>query len=194
MIISWFHEYSDLILKVSLISRANMAAFSQFLPADKKLYSKDELFDQLCLQFGGKATEAIVFNQMTTSSEKDLKRVTQMAYAQVESLGMSDVIGHMSFPTTAEEKRGGMVGQKPYSRKLRNTIDLEVNKLLANAHKSTVKTLNDHMDKLHLLADELIKRESLTYQEIVDLIGQPVNAGRYKTAIQTPITTETDEK
>ncbi len=105
---------------------------------------------------------------------------------------MSDVIGHMSFPTTAEEKRSGMVGEKPYSRKLRNTIDLEVNQLVARAHHSTVQTLNAHMDKLHLLAGELMKRESLTYQEIVQLIGEPVNAGRYRTATQ-PLSAEAEK-
>lgn len=182
VIVSWFHEYSDLILKVSLLSRTKMNAFSQFLPSDKKLYSKDELFDRMCLQFGGKAAETVVFNKTTTSSESDLRKVTDMAYAQVESLGMSDVIGNLSFPTRAEEKRSGQVGKKPYSRKLRNSIDFEVNKLVAKSYQSAVSTLNNNMDKLHLLADELIKKESLKYEEIVELVGEPVSKERYKSA------------
>lgn len=180
---SWFHEYSDLILKVSLISRTKLNAYSQFLPSDKKLYSKDELFDQLCLHFGGRAAETLIFNKSTTSSEDDLKRVTKMAYNQVESLGMNDVIGNMSFPTQAEIKRsGGQVGQKPYSRKLRNTIDFEVNKLVSTAHQSTMDTLTSNLDSLHKLAAELIDRETLTYEEIVEILGEPVNRERYKVA------------
>ena len=61
----------------------------------------------MCLQFGGRAAETLIFNTTTTSSEADLRRVTNMAYAQVESLGMNDVIGNISFPTRAEEKRSG---------------------------------------------------------------------------------------
>lgn len=182
VLVSWYHEYSDLILKVSLISRTKLNAYSQFLPSDKKLYSKDELYDQLCLHFGGRAAETIVFNKTTTNSEEDLKRVTNMAYTQVESLGMSDVIGHLSFPTRAEEKRSGIVGRKPYSKKLRNTIDLEVNKLIASAHNTTVATLNSHIDQLHLLAEELLKKETLSYHEITQIIGEPVNKERYKTS------------
>ena len=80
-----------------------MNAFSQYLPSDKKLYTKDELFDQMCLHFGGRVAETIVFNKLTTNSENDLKRVTKLAYAQVESFGMSDVVGNLSFPTQQEE-------------------------------------------------------------------------------------------
>ncbi len=180
---SWFHEYSDLILKVSLLSRTKLNAYSQFLPSDKKLFSKDELYDKLCLQLGGRAAETLIFNKLTTSSEEDLKRVTKMAYNQVESLGMNDVVGHVSFSTQAEQKRtGGQVGRKPYSRKLRNTIDFEVNKLVSTAHQSTMDTLTKNIDILHKLAGELIERETLTYEEIVDILGEPVNKERYKVA------------
>ncbi len=181
--ISWFHEYSDLILKVSLLHRTKLNAFSQTLPSDRKLYSKDELFDQMCLNFGGRAAETLIFNTTTTNSETDLRKVTDMAYAQVESLGMNDVVGNLSFPTRAEEKRsGGMVGEKPYSRKLRNVIDFEVSKLVTSAHDRSVETLKAHVDVLHKLVEELLKRETLTYAEIVELIGEPVKKERFKTA------------
>ena len=72
-----------------------------------------------------------------------------------------------------------MVGRKPYSKKLRNVIDLEVNKLLASAHERSLKTIKENLKTLHLLTDELLKRESLTYEEIVQLIGQPVNKARH---------------
>jgi spastic paraplegia protein 7 len=123
VIISWFHKYSDLILKVSLLSRTKMSSFTQYLPSDKKLYSKEELFDQMCLYFGGRVAESVVFNRFTTKSEEDLKKITKLAYAQVESFGMSDALGNMSFPTQQEEKaKGNDVGQKPYSKKLRGLM------------------------------------------------------------------------
>jgi spastic paraplegia protein 7 len=182
VLISWFHGYSDLILKVSLLSRTKGNVFSQYLPSDRKLYSKEELFDQMCLYFGGRVVESVVFNKFTTKSETDLKRITKLAYAQVKSFGMNDVLGNISFPTDQEEKASGAIGKKPYSKKLQSIIDLEVNKLIASAHAEAEKTVRNNLDKLHLLADELIKKENLSYEDIVKLIGPPLNKSRYELA------------
>ena len=89
----------------------------------------------------------------------------------------------MSFPTQREEKQsGGGVGKRPYSKKLRSVIDQEVNKLIAQAHSSAEKTVRNNMEKLHKLSEELMKRDSLNYEEIVKLIGPPLNKSRYTLA------------
>ena len=146
----------------------------------------------MCLYFGGRVAESLVFNRFTTQSEQDLKKITNLAYAQVESFGMNDVIGNMSFPTQREEKMsGGGVGKRPYSKKLRNVIDQEVNKLIARAHSSAQKTVRENMEMLHKLSEELIKKESLNYDEIVQLIGPPLNKSRF-TLAQTNLNTSSD--
>lgn len=140
----------------------------------------------MCLYFGGRVTESLIFNRFTTKSEEDLKKITKLAYAQVESFGMNDVVGNVSFPTQQEERATkGSVGIKPYSRKLRSIIDLEVSKLVAQANEKATQTVNKHIDKLHLLAEELLKKENLNYEDIVQLIGLPENPARYKTAKKT---------
>ena len=85
----------------------------------------------------------------------------------------------MSFQTQQEERSQGGVGQKPYSKKLRSIIDSEARKLISQAHDQAYKTVNNNLDKLHKLTEELLKRESLTYQEIVEIIGEPTNKTRY---------------
>ena len=177
VIVSWFHQYADLILKVSLLSRTKSNTFTHYLSSDRKIIAKEELFDQMCLFFGGRVAETLVFNKHSTQSEQDLKRITRLAYAQVESLGMNESIGNLSFPTRQEERAsgGGALGTKPYSRKLRNLIDLEVNKLVAQAHMQVERTLKANMDKLHAVAGALLEKETLTYDDIVKLIGEPVN-------------------
>jgi spastic paraplegia protein 7 len=183
IIVSWFHQHSDLILKVSLLSRTKSSSFSQYLPSDRKLFSKEELFDQMCLYFGGRVVESLVFNRFTTESESDLKKITNLAYAQIESYGMSDVVGNVSFATQREQKMtAGQIGMKPYSKRLRNTIDQEVNKLIYQAHEAALQTVKCNMDKLHRLSEELIKRESLNYEEIIQLIGPPLNKSRFTLA------------
>lgn len=127
--------------------------------------------------------ESIVFNRFTTKSEQDLKKITKLAFAQVESFGMNDVIGNISFPTQQEERaNNNMVGERPYSRKLRALIELEVNKLIKEANLKATETIQNHRDKLNLLAEELLKKENLNYQDIVDLIGPPQNESRFKMA------------
>ena len=182
IIISWLHGSSDLILKVSLLSRTKTNSFTQYLPSDKKLLSKEDLFDQMCLYFGGRVAETLVFNKTSTQSEQDLKRITNLAYAIVESFGMNATVGNLSFPTQQEERASGGIGKKPYSKKLRTLIDFEVNKLIAQAHSETEKTLRNNLDKLHKIADELIKKENLSYEDIVALIGQPKNSSRLSLA------------
>ena len=89
----------------------------------------------------------------------------------------------MSFPTQQEEKaRGDNVGQKPYSRKLRGLIDFEVNKLVQQAHRKAMETVELNKSKLTVLAEELLKKEILSYEDIVRLIGPPENQVRYKMA------------
>ncbi len=159
-----------------------MNAFSQYLPSDRKLFSKEELFDQMCLYFGGRVAESIIFNNYTTNSEQDLKKVTKLAYAQIESFGMSELIGNVSFPTQQEEAQKGSVNKKPYSKKLRATIDMEVNSLIAKAHRDATETMMKHQDKLHILVKELLRKENLNYEDIVRLIGPPLNKTRYNLA------------
>lgn len=182
VLISWFHPYSDLILKVSLLSRTKANVFSQYLPSDSKIFSKEELFDQMCLHFGGRVAESIVFNRFTTNSEQDLKKITKLAYAQIESFGMNEAVGNVSFPTQAEQRATGGIGIKPYSKKLRKLIDLEVNKLVSEAHKKSMETVQNHLDSLHKLSNELLVKENLNYEDIVRLIGPPKNEKRYNLA------------
>ena len=112
-----------------------------------------------------------------------MKKITKLAFAQVESFGMNDVIGNISFPTQQEERaNNNMVGERPYSRKLRALIELEVNKLIKEANLKATETIQNHRDKLNLLAEELLKKENLNYQDIVDLIGPPQNESRFKMA------------
>lgn len=189
VLISWFHPYSDLILKVSLLSRTKSNVFSQYLPSDSKIFSKEELFDQMCLHFGGRVAESIVFNRFTTNSEQDLKKITKLAYSQIESFGMNEAVGNVSFPTQAEQRTQGGVGIKPYSKKLRKLIDFEVNKLVSEAHKTAMETVQTNIDYLHKLADELLSKENLNYEDIVRLIGPPKNEKRYRLAQITMNTT-----
>ncbi|XP_071957599.1 mitochondrial inner membrane m-AAA protease component paraplegin-like [Antedon mediterranea] len=173
----WLLEHTDALMRVSIVPRANASlGFTQYLPSDQKLYSKEQLFDKVCMALGGRVAESIIFNKVTTGAQDDLKRVTKMVYAQVRTYGLSDVIGNMSFP----EVESNEVGKKPYSQYLQQMIDQEANKLIAQAYKRTEKILLDNTDTLKKLASTLFEKEVLNYDDIVALIGQPAYGEKKK--------------
>lgn len=172
-LVGWLLEHTDALLKVSIVPRtSNALGFSQYLPTDQKLYSYDQLFQKMCMALGGRVAESLTFNRVSTGAEDDLKKVRKMAYAMIRQYGMNLVLGPLSFPDE-ENSSKGVVGRKPYSKRLANTIDEQTRILVASAYKTTEKVLTENKQKLALLAQELLKREVLNYDDIEKLIGPP---------------------
>ncbi|CAH0684784.1 unnamed protein product [Chilo suppressalis] len=167
-LIGWLLEHTDALLKVTIVPRTNMAlGFAQYTTSDQKLYSKEELFDRICMALGGRAAEAIVFNSITSGAQNDLEKVTKIAYAQVRVYGMSSKVGLLSFPDLKER------GKSPFSRTLKNLIDLEARKIIADAYYRTEDILRTNRDKLNALSEELLKKETLNYQQVEAILGPP---------------------
>ncbi|CAK1588033.1 unnamed protein product [Parnassius mnemosyne] len=166
-LVGWLLEHTDALLKVTIVPRTNLAlGFAQYTGSDQKLYSKEELFDRMCMALGGRAAEAITFNSVTSGAQNDLDKVTKIAYAQVKVYGMSSEVGLISFP---DKERG----KSPFSNKLKNLIDLESRKLIANAYYRTEEILRNNEDKLKKLAEELYKRETLNFDDVKAILGPP---------------------
>lgn len=83
-LVGWLLPNSDVLLKVTIVPRTSLAlGFAQYTPSEQQLYSKEELFDKMCMALGGRAAEDLIFNSITTGAQNDLEKVTKMAYAQV---------------------------------------------------------------------------------------------------------------
>lgn len=202
-LVGWMLEHTDALLKVSIVPRTtNVLGFAQYVPTDKKLYTTDQLFDRMCMALGGRVAESLTFNRITTGAQDDLKKVTNMAYAQIKQYGMNPVVGHLSFPI--EDNETG-IGKKPFSRRLANTMDEQARLLVASAYKKTESVLLANKDKLEKLSASLLKHEVLNYSDIEALIGPspfgkkqgietidwgPVE-GRAQTPLPTPETSQT---
>ncbi|RWS06773.1 Paraplegin-like protein, partial [Dinothrombium tinctorium] len=172
-LVGWLLKYTDALLKVSIVPRtSNVLGFAQYLPSDQKLYSQEELFEKMCMALGGRVAESLIFNKVSSGAKDDLQKVTKMAYAQIRDYGMDSVIGPLSFPNEELQKEYG-IGRKPFSKKLANTMDIQARLLVASAYKATENLLQKNKDKLKLLAEELLKRETLNYSDIEKLIGEP---------------------
>nr|XP_042701230.1 paraplegin isoform X3 [Chrysemys picta bellii] len=170
-LVGWLLEHTEAVMKVSIAPRTNAAlGFTQILPKDRSLFTKEHLFERMCMALGGRVSEAITFNKVTTGAEDDLRKVTKIAYSMVKEYGMVPSIGHLSFPEL--ELLPG-IGRRPFSQGLQQMMDHEAKVLVAQAYRHTEKLLLDNRDKLQMLANTLLEKEVINYEDMEALIGPP---------------------
>ncbi|XP_076011732.1 mitochondrial inner membrane m-AAA protease component paraplegin [Genypterus blacodes] len=191
-LVGWLLEHTEAVMKVSIAPRTNAAlGFAQILPRDQYLFTKEQLFERMCMALGGRTAEAITFNKVTTGAQDDLRKVTRVAYSMVKQYGMCDSVGQVSFPET--DQQGG-VGRRPFSQGLQQQMDHEARLLIAQAYRHTEKLLQDNRDKLALLANTLLEREVVNYDDIEALLGPPPHGPKKMIAPQTWIEAERDKQ
>uniref|UniRef100_A0A182LX52 AAA+ ATPase domain-containing protein n=1 Tax=Anopheles culicifacies TaxID=139723 RepID=A0A182LX52_9DIPT len=170
-LVGWMLPNSDVLLKVTIVPRTSLAlGFAQYTPKEQKLYTREQLFDKMCMALGGRAAENLTFNRITTGAQNDLEKVTKMAYAQIKYFGMNRTVGPIAF---GEESDNDPYAEKPYSKSLGNLIDFEARKMITEAYERTEQILRDNEDKLNRLAEALLEKETLNYDQVVELIGPP---------------------
>ncbi|MFQ5855127.1 MAG: ATP-dependent zinc metalloprotease FtsH [Anaerolineae bacterium] len=154
----------DPVHKVSIVSRGMALGYTMPLPQeDRYLRNKAKFEDDLAGLLGGRAAEEIVFGDVTTGASNDLERVTKMARSMVTQYGMSEKLGPLQFGEKEELVfLGREIGeQRNYSEAVAHEIDLEIKRIVTDAHERAKAVLIDNRDKLTELADRLIQVESV---------------------------------
>ncbi|CAH1758373.1 7125_t:CDS:2, partial [Entrophospora sp. SA101] len=166
----WFLEHADPILKVSIIPRGIGAlGYAQYLPKDQYLYSTSQLLDRMCMTLGGRVSEQIFFNIVTTGAQDDLQKVTKLAYAQISAYGMNINIGPLSFYNAGDNEPQF---QKPYSEATARMIDEEARKLVGMAYERTLKLLTERKNDVEKVAQLLLSKEVLNREDMINLLGK----------------------
>lgn len=166
----WFLEHADPLVKVSIVPRGVAAlGYAQYLPKEQFLYQTEQLMDEMCMTFGGRAAEEIVFNKISTGALSDLERITKLAYSIVTVYGMNKEIGNMSF---YDSKQNDYAFNKPYSEATAEKIDIEVKKIIDAAFERTKALLEKHREHLEVIAKELLEKEILFQSDLERLIGK----------------------
>jgi AFG3 family protein len=172
----WFLEHADPLVKVSIVPRGVAAlGYAQYLPKEQFLYQTEQLIDEMCMTFGGRAAEELVFDKISTGALSDLERITKMAYSMVTVYGMNKEIGNMSF---YDSKQSEYQFNKPYSEATSERIDQEVKKIIEHAFNRTKDLLSKHRHHLETIAKELLEKEILFQQDLERLIGKRPFAGQ----------------
>lgn len=168
-ICGWFLEHAYPLLKVTIVPRGTAAlGYAQYTPKEQYLYNTDQLFDQICMTLGGRATEDIIFGKISTGASNDLQQVTKIAYSMVTVYGMNGKIGNISYYDPTQEN----TFTKPYSEETGKMIDEEVRRLIAEAYVSTKNLLTTKRREVEILAKELLEKEVLFQSDVEKLIGK----------------------
>ena len=172
----------DPVHKVTIIPRGRALGITASLPReDRHSYTKEWLEGQLCMLFGGRVAEELVFGpeKVTTGAGNDIERATAMARQMVTRFGMSEIIGLMAIGSADQEVFLGreLTQRREVSEHTAQQVDQEIKRVLDEAHANARELVTEHRDLLEDFAQALLDRETLDAAEIGALdAGEPLPA------------------
>ena len=183
-----FLPLADPIHKVSVIPRGSAAlGYTLQLPLeDRYLATKSELMDKLAVLLAGRASEKLIFNEVSTGAQNDLVRATHIVRKMVCEYGMSEKLGPVTLGSGAEEVFLGrdLLKEKNYSEELAYEVDKEINRIIEESYQRAFKILKENKSKLTQLAKELEEKEVLDEADIERILGKKVTEQEAHQVIQ----------
>ena len=165
----------DPVYKVTIIPRGRALGVTMFLPEEDRLsYSKELLDSQISSLFGGRIAEELIFDasKVTTGASNDIERATQLARNMVTKWGLSEKLGPLTYSEEEDEVFLGrsITQHKAISDETSHAIDKEIRNIINKNYKRSEQILKKNIDKLHLMADALIKYETIDAGQIDDIM------------------------
>ena len=165
-------RHTDPVTKVTILPRGRALGYTMVLPLeDRYSVTRNELLDQLTYAMGGRVAEEIVFHDPTTGASNDIEKATAIARKMVTEYGMSSDVGAIKLGQSSGEVFLGrdMGHQRDYSENVAEKVDVEVRKLIEQAHDEAWKVLNENRDILDNLASELLEKETLDHLQLEEI-------------------------
>ncbi len=163
----WYLEHASPLVKVTIVPRGiGTLGYAQYLPKDEYITRTQQLLDRMCMTFGGRAAEEVIFGKVSTGAQNDLDQVTKMAYSMVAVFGMNDKVGQVSFYGMQNESFA-----RPYSEDTASMIDAEVRSMVLRQFDRAKNLLIEHKEALIKLAAQLLEKEVLHKNDVERLIG-----------------------
>ena len=167
-ICGWFLEHASPLVKVTIVPRGiGTLGYAQYLPKEEYITRTEALLDRMCMTFGGRAAESIIFDKISTGAQNDLDQVTKMAYSMITVFGMNEQVGQVSFYGMSQDSY-----QRPYSDDTATLIDSEVRKLVESQYERAKELLSERREELEILANALLEKEVLLKSDVERMIGE----------------------
>lgn len=177
-LVSLLESEADPVVKVTIVPRGRALGVTQSAPSDdRRNYSKEYLMARLFVLMGGRSAEELVFNQITTGAENDLRVATGLARNMVSQWGMNEEVGPVNYGDYDRQPFLGYSLAQPrqYSDATAALIDRETKRLVEQAHQHARQLLRDNRDKLDALANELLEVEVVDQARVYEIAGIPLN-------------------
>ncbi len=168
-VLAWVLPQADPLDKVTIIPRGRALGATEQLPEEERNNVKESyLHDRIAVMLGGRVAEKLIFGEVTSGAESDLKQATRLVRRMISQWGMSEVIGPASFPRSEDHIfLGREMSQPPeFSESIAKLIDDEIRKKLEAIEKHAFETLQSHKSKLEVLAHALLERETVEAFEV----------------------------
>ena len=165
--ISWFTEFANPLVKVSIVPRGRALGAAWYLPEERVLQTKEAMLDEMCSLLGGRAAEELFIGQISTGAMNDLERTTKQAYGMVAYAGMSDKLPNVCYYNQQE-----YTFQKPYSETTAKLMDEEVLKMVNEQYERAKQILTEHKDGHAQLAQLLVEREVIFADDVERIFGK----------------------
>jgi cell division protease FtsH len=172
---AWLTPEADPIFKLTIIPRGRSMGMTRFRPEEERWdYTKSHLMAQLIVAMGGRAADRLIYKEVTSGANQDLKQATRIARLMVTQFGMSDRLGPMTFRIGEEHVFLGkeIVEPRDFSEGTAQIIDEEVGRILREADQQAYDLLDHNRDKLELLVEGLLQKEELLKEEIDEVLGK----------------------
>ena len=165
--ISWFTEFANPLVKVSIVPRGQALGAAWYLPEERVLQTKEAMLDEMCSLLGGRAAEELFIGHISTGAMNDLERTTKQAYGMVAYAGMSDKLPNVCYYNNAEYQF-----QKPYSETTAKIMDDEVMRMINEQYERAKQILTEHKEGHAQLAQLLIDREVIFAEDVEKIFGK----------------------
>ena len=169
--VSWMLEFASPLIKVTIVPRGRSLGAAWYLPEERQLTTTQQMLDEICAAMGGRASEELFFNKISTGALSDLEKVTKMAYSMVSIYGLSNKIGNISYYDSSGQQSGFT---KPYSEDRAKLIDQEVSEILETQYKRAKSILKKHKNKVKELSKKLLEKEVIFKNDLVNIFGERI--------------------
>jgi len=164
---------TDPVHKVSIIPRGRAGGYTLMFPKEDRYYmTRSELLDRVSTLMAGRVAEKLVLNEISTGAQNDLERATSIVRQMIMEYGMSDALGPITLGKKHDQVFLGrdLARDRDFSEEIAKAIDHEIRKTIESSYQRAQDILQENRDKLELIAQSLLQKETLDAEEIKALI------------------------